>query len=123
MTKALGLAFALTLALTLPSAAEETTRGTVQTVDRADQSIVLDDGTQLWVVSGAPINEVTPGDQVRARSAVMRLDVSSTSGRKSSMIRSTLTRNACEQTVSAASLRPLGERIGTASDRTPSSTS
>ena len=66
MTKALGLAFALTLALTLPSAAEETTRSTVQTVDRADQSIVLDDGTQLWVVSGAPLNEVTPGDQVRA---------------------------------------------------------
>ena len=65
MKKALGLAFAFTLALSLSAAAEET-RGTVQVVDRTDQTIVLDDGTQLWVVSGAPLNEITMGDQVRA---------------------------------------------------------
>ena len=66
MKKALGLAIAFTLAATLTAAAEET-KGTVRTVDRADQSIVLDDGTQLWVGSGAPLNEVRIGDQVRAK--------------------------------------------------------
>ena len=66
MKKALGLALGLTLALSLSAAAEET-RGTVQTVNRIDQSIVLDDGTQLWVVSGAPLNEVSIGDQVQAK--------------------------------------------------------
>ncbi len=39
------------------------------------------------------------------------------------MIRSMLTRNAWEHTVRAASVRPRGDRIGTAIDRTPSSTS
>ena len=65
MKKALGFALGFTLALALTAAAEET-RGTVQTVNRIDQSIVLDDGTQLWVVSGAPLNELSAGDQVRA---------------------------------------------------------
>ena len=66
MKKALGLALGFTLALSLVAAAEET-RGTVQAVNRIDQSIVLDDGTQLWVVSGAPLNEVSVGDQVQAK--------------------------------------------------------
>ena len=65
MKKALGFALGFTLALSLSAAAEET-RGTVQTVNRIDQSIVLDDGTQLWVVSGAPLNELSMGDQVQA---------------------------------------------------------
>ena len=65
MKNALGLALGFTLAFSLSAAAEET-RGTVQTVNRIDQSIVLDDGTRLWVVSGAPLNEITMGDQVRA---------------------------------------------------------
>ena len=66
MKKALGFALAFTLGLSLSAAAEET-RGTVQTVNRIDQSIVLDDGTKLWVVSGAPINEVSMGDQVQVK--------------------------------------------------------
>ena len=66
MKKALGLALGFTLALSLSAAAEET-RGTVQTVNRVDQSIVLDDGTQLWVVSGAPLNELSLGDQVQVK--------------------------------------------------------
>ena len=66
MKKALGFALGFTLALSLSAAAEET-KGTVQSVNRADQSIVLDDGTQLWVVSGAPLNEVSIGDQVQAK--------------------------------------------------------
>ena len=66
MKKALGFALAFTLGLTLSAAAEDT-RGTVQTVNRIDQSIVLDDGTQLWVVSGAPLNEISMGDQVQVK--------------------------------------------------------
>jgi len=63
MKKSLGLALVFTLALALPALAEEA-KGTVQKLDRKDQSIVLDDGTQLWVVTGAPLNEVRVGDQV-----------------------------------------------------------
>jgi uncharacterized membrane protein YphA (DoxX/SURF4 family) len=59
----------------------------------------------------------------RPSSAVTRSDVRSTRGKNSSMILSLVARSAWEQTVTAASVRPCGERIGTAKERTPSSTS
>jgi hypothetical protein len=62
--KALGLALASALALTLSASADEV-RGTVKTIDRTDKSVVLDDGTKLWV-SESQISTLTPGDQVRA---------------------------------------------------------
>jgi hypothetical protein len=49
--QALGLALALTLALSLSAAAEEV-QGTIKMVNPADHSIVLDDGTRLWVAEG-----------------------------------------------------------------------
>ena len=64
MKKALGLAFALTLALSMAAAAEET-RGTIRMIDPADHSIVLDDGTRLWVAEGQFAN-LSLGDQVQA---------------------------------------------------------
>jgi hypothetical protein len=64
MRKVLGLTLALTLALSLTAAAEET-QGTVKWIDRASQSFTLADGTELFV-SNYALAEITPGDQVRA---------------------------------------------------------
>lgn len=64
MRKVLGLALALLVTLTLSAAAEEV-KGTVTAIDRADHSIVLDDGTKL-TVSESQLANVTPGEQVRA---------------------------------------------------------
>jgi len=64
MGKALGFAVALTLVLSLAAAAEET-RGTVRMINPADHSIVLEDGTRLWVTEGQ-LADLSLGDQVQA---------------------------------------------------------
>lgn len=64
MVKALGLAFVFALALAMPVAAEQTV-GTVSWVDVTNQSIVLDDGTRLWVSDGQA-NGLSRGDRVQA---------------------------------------------------------
>jgi hypothetical protein len=65
MTKVLGLALAFTLALSFAAIAAEETKGTVLSVDQADQSIILDDGTRLSVSDGQ-MSEVRIGQQVQA---------------------------------------------------------
>ncbi len=60
----LGLALALTLALSLSAAAEQA-KGTIYSINPADHSIVLDDGTRLWVSEGQ-FADLTLGDQVQA---------------------------------------------------------
>ena len=62
MKKALGLAFALTMALTVPALAEDMT-GTINSYNPSTQSFTLEDGTQLWLQSGQE-PKVTPGDRV-----------------------------------------------------------
>ena len=64
MKKVLGIALALMFTVTLSAAAEQV-KGTVKAIDRADHSIVLDDGTKLSV-SDSQLSTLTPGDQVRA---------------------------------------------------------
>lgn len=66
MRKALGmtLAIALTVGFTLPAAAGQA-KGTVKSVDAADHSFVLEDGTQLWL-SDQHIADMAPGDKVLA---------------------------------------------------------
>ena len=64
MGKTLGLALALTLGLTLTAAAEET-RGTIRSINTHDHSIVLDDGTRLWVTEGQEAT-VSPGNYIDA---------------------------------------------------------
>jgi hypothetical protein len=64
LKKALGFALASALVLTLSASANEV-KGTVTSIDRTDKSVVLDDGTKLWV-SDSQISNLTPGDQVRA---------------------------------------------------------
>jgi hypothetical protein len=62
--QALGLALALTLALSLSAAAEQA-KGTIYSINPADHSIVLDDGTRLWVSEGQ-FAELSLGTQVQA---------------------------------------------------------
>ncbi len=64
MKKALGLALALILTLALSAAAEQV-NGTIYSVNPADRSIVLDDGTRLWVSEGQ-FAELSLGDRVQA---------------------------------------------------------
>jgi Protein of unknown function (DUF1344) len=64
MKKAVGLAIALTLTLSMAASAEET-RGTIRSTNAADSSIVLDDGTRLWVSEGQ-FADLRPGDHVQA---------------------------------------------------------
>ena len=64
MRKILGLTIAMALALSLPAAAGEKL-GTIRYVDTANHTIVLDDGTQLWV-SESQMSGLSQGDPVKA---------------------------------------------------------
>lgn len=64
MVKTLGLALAMTLGLSLTAMAEET-RGTIRSMDTGNHSIVLEDGTRLWVTEGQEAT-VSPGNYVEA---------------------------------------------------------
>lgn len=64
MRKVMGLVLGLLVLVALPAAADEV-RGTVKSINPADHSIVLDDGTKL-TVADRQLSTVTAGDQVRA---------------------------------------------------------
>lgn len=64
MGKTLGLALALTLGLAVTAAAEEA-RGTIRSMDIHNHTIVLEDGTRLWVTEGQEAI-VSPGDYIDA---------------------------------------------------------
>jgi len=63
-TLGLGLALALTLGFSLTAAAEEM-RGTIRSIDNHNHTIVLEDGTRLWVSEGQEAT-VAPGNYVDA---------------------------------------------------------
>ena len=64
MTKALGLTLALVLSLALTAAAEQG-KGTIKSIDPADQSFTLEDGTKLSVSPGT-LSDLAPGEKVEA---------------------------------------------------------
>src|SRR5207245_599024 len=64
MGKTLGLALAMTLGLSLTAMAAET-RGTIYSMDTSNHTIVLEDGTRLWVTEG-PEATVSPGSYADA---------------------------------------------------------
>jgi hypothetical protein len=64
MGKTLGLALAMTLGLSLTAMAEET-RGTIRSMDTGNHTIILEDGTRLWVTEGQAAT-VSPGNYVQA---------------------------------------------------------
>ena len=65
MKKWLGLALALVLVLAVAGAWVEEIQGKVRTVDPSDRSIVLEDGTQVWVAEGLPMDAVKEGAPVK----------------------------------------------------------
>src|SRR5438093_12139900 len=64
MGKTLGLALAMTLGLSLTAMAEEA-RGTIRSMDTSNHTIVLEDGTRLWVSEGQEAT-VSPGNYIDA---------------------------------------------------------
>ena len=64
MKKAMWLAIALMLGFSLSASAEEI-KGKVKTIDQANHSFVLEDGTRLWA-SDRTLSDLTPGEQVQA---------------------------------------------------------
>jgi hypothetical protein len=64
MGKTLGLAVALTLGLALTAAAQDA-RGTIRSMNTHDHTIVLEDGTRLWVTEGQEA-AVSPGSYIEA---------------------------------------------------------
>lgn len=65
MAKVLSLALALVLALSMAAWAGEVS-GKIQSVDAADRSITLEDGTKLWVAEGLAIDSLKEGAKVKA---------------------------------------------------------
>ena len=63
MKKALGLALALVVSMSMTAAAEQI-KGTVKSVDPAAQTFTLEDGTTLSVAPGTL--DVAPGEKVEA---------------------------------------------------------
>jgi hypothetical protein len=64
MVKTLAAALAITFGLSLTAAAEEL-RGTIRSMDTRNHTIVLEDGTRLWVTEGQEAT-VSPGNYVQA---------------------------------------------------------
>jgi uncharacterized protein DUF1344 len=66
MTKVLGIALALLLGLGIAGAWAGEVSGKIQSVDPADRTIVLDDGSKIWVAEGVPMDDLKEGKSVKA---------------------------------------------------------
>ena len=66
MTKVLGIALALLLGLGIAGACAEEVSGKIQSVDPSDRTIVLDDGSKIWVAEGIPMDNLQEGKSVKA---------------------------------------------------------
>lgn len=66
MRKTLGIALALLLALSVVGAWAGEIAGKIQKVDPADRTFVLEDGTQLSVAEGLPMDTLKEGASVKA---------------------------------------------------------
>jgi hypothetical protein len=65
MRKLLGIALALLLAAATTAGAGEV-EGTIKSVDPADRTVVLEDGTRLVLAEGIPIENLKEGAKVKA---------------------------------------------------------
>ncbi len=65
MRRIMGLAVAVVLALSMAAWAGEI-QGKIQKVDPADRMFVLEDGTQVWVAEGVPMDKLKEGATVKA---------------------------------------------------------
>lgn len=66
MVKVIGIALALMLAISVGAAMAEEIQGTIKSVDEAARAITLDDGTQVWVAEGIPMDKLKEGASVKA---------------------------------------------------------
>jgi hypothetical protein len=65
MRRIMGLAVAVALALSMAAWAGEL-EGKIQKVSPADRMFVLEDGTQVWVAEGVPMDKLKEGATIKA---------------------------------------------------------
>lgn len=66
MKQILSILVALTLLFAVAGAWADEIQGKVKTVDPADRSVVLEDGTQIWVAEGVSMEKLKEGASVKA---------------------------------------------------------
>jgi len=66
MKKMLGIAMALLLVFAVAGVWAEEIQGKIKSVDPSERSIVLEDGTQLWVAEGLSMDTLKEGASVKA---------------------------------------------------------
>jgi hypothetical protein len=66
MKQLLSLVMAVALMLAVTGAWAEEVEGKIQAVDSTERTIVLDDGTKLWVAEGVPMESAQQGKSVKA---------------------------------------------------------
>jgi hypothetical protein len=66
MKQLISIAMAMVLMFAVASAWAEEIEGKIQKMDPAERTIVLEDGTQLWVAEGVSMDNATEGKSVKA---------------------------------------------------------
>jgi hypothetical protein len=66
MKQLTSIAIGLALVLAVTGAWAEEIQGKIQKADPTERTIVLEDGTQLWVAEGLPMDKATEGATVKA---------------------------------------------------------
>jgi hypothetical protein len=66
MKKVLGVALALMLGLGVAVAGAEEVAGKIKSVDTAARSIVLEDGSIIWIAEGVVMDNLQEGKSVKA---------------------------------------------------------
>lgn len=66
MGKVLSITVAVLLVLSVAGAWAAEIQGKIQSVDPSDRSVMLDDGTKLWVAEGVAMDSLQPGADVKA---------------------------------------------------------
>lgn len=65
MKKVIGVVMALLLMFAVGSAWADEIQGTIKAVDTAERTFQLEDGTQLWVAEGLPMDSLKEGAAVK----------------------------------------------------------
>ena len=66
MRSVLAVTVAILLVLSVAGAWAAEIQGKIQSVDTSDRSVVLDDGTKLWVAEGLSMDSLQAGADVKA---------------------------------------------------------
>jgi hypothetical protein len=66
MRSVLAITVAIVLVLSVAGAWAAEIEGKIQSVDTSDRSLVLQDGTRLWVAEGVPMDTLQAGAEVKA---------------------------------------------------------